>query len=126
MGNASDISVPSSQNSQKPSRKREFLLATTCENCNPIPSFQKQWGSKKKKRRPFFKDVMHRFLEVTKDPLYIIIVQRMLTAYEAQGCTMSLKVHFLHSHIVKSRVKDFTRVSVIPRGDTKDDGTSKC
>ncbi|GBO23414.1 hypothetical protein AVEN_55237-1 [Araneus ventricosus] len=24
----------------------------------------------------------------------------MLTAYEAQGCKMSLKVHFLHSHIV--------------------------
>ncbi|GBM40050.1 hypothetical protein AVEN_81265-1 [Araneus ventricosus] len=23
----------------------------------------------------------------------------MLTAYEAQGCKMSLKVHFLHSHI---------------------------
>ncbi|GBN26612.1 hypothetical protein AVEN_90943-1 [Araneus ventricosus] len=23
----------------------------------------------------------------------------MLTAYDAQGCNMSLKVHFLHSHI---------------------------
>ncbi|GBN59248.1 hypothetical protein AVEN_150682-1 [Araneus ventricosus] len=49
------------------------------------------WGS--------FKDVEHRFSENTKGPLYKTIVQRMLTAYEAQGCKMSLKVNFLHSHI---------------------------
>ncbi|GBM97386.1 hypothetical protein AVEN_105097-1 [Araneus ventricosus] len=41
-----------------------------------------------------FKDVVHKFWGNTKD-----IVKRMLTAYEAQGCKMSLKVHFLHSHI---------------------------
>ncbi|GBO16589.1 hypothetical protein AVEN_89552-1 [Araneus ventricosus] len=39
--------------------------------------------------------VVHRFLENTKNPLYKTIVQRMLTAYEAKGCKMSLKVHFL-------------------------------
>ena len=26
-------------------------------------------------------------------------VERMLTAYEARGCNMSLKVNFLHSHL---------------------------
>ncbi|GBM42516.1 hypothetical protein AVEN_80027-1 [Araneus ventricosus] len=46
-----------------------------------------------------FKDVVHRFLENTKDAFYKIIVHRMLTAYEFQRCMMSLKVHFLYSHI---------------------------
>ncbi|GBN17920.1 hypothetical protein AVEN_222395-1 [Araneus ventricosus] len=46
-----------------------------------------------------FKDIVHRFLENTKDPLYKTIAQRILAAYEAQGCKMNLKVHFLHSHI---------------------------
>ncbi|GBN40971.1 hypothetical protein AVEN_249501-1 [Araneus ventricosus] len=56
-------------------------------------------GYKEEEARDSFKDVVHMFLENTKDPLYKTIVQRMLTAYEAQGCKMSLKVHFLHSHI---------------------------
>ncbi|GBL75996.1 hypothetical protein AVEN_234311-1 [Araneus ventricosus] len=42
---------------------------------------------------------MDRLLENTKDPLHKTVVQLMLTVYEAQGCKMSLKVHFLHSHI---------------------------
>ncbi|GBN58024.1 hypothetical protein AVEN_70902-1 [Araneus ventricosus] len=46
-----------------------------------------------------FKFIVHRFLGNTKDPLYKIIVQCTLTAYEAKGCKMSLTVHFLHSHI---------------------------
>ncbi|GBM49167.1 hypothetical protein AVEN_148087-1 [Araneus ventricosus] len=83
-------------------------------------------GNKEKEAWDTFKDVVHRVLENAKDPLYKTIVQRMLTAYEAQGCKMSLKVHFLHSHIVKSRVEDFTRMSVISRRYTKEDGTSTC
>ena len=55
-------------------------------------------GEKEKEAWDSFKDVVHRFLGNTKDPLYKTIVQRMLAAYEAQGCKMSLKVHFLHSH----------------------------
>ncbi|GBO36245.1 hypothetical protein AVEN_242479-1 [Araneus ventricosus] len=34
----------------------------------------------------------------------------MLTAYEAQGCKMSLKVHFLHSHIVEEQGERFQQV----------------
>ncbi|GBM45014.1 hypothetical protein AVEN_211808-1 [Araneus ventricosus] len=80
--------------------------------------FSETMGDKEKEAWDSFKDAVHRFLENTKDPLYKTIVQRMLTAYEAQGCKMSLKVHFIYSHIVKIRVKDFTRMSVIARGDT--------
>ncbi|GBM45611.1 hypothetical protein AVEN_86547-1 [Araneus ventricosus] len=56
-------------------------------------------GDKEKEAWDSFKGVVHRFLGNTKDPLYKTCVQRMLTAYEAQGCKMRLKVHFLHSHI---------------------------
>ncbi|GBN25263.1 hypothetical protein AVEN_272262-1 [Araneus ventricosus] len=56
-------------------------------------------GDKEKEAFDAFKDVVRRIFGNTKDPLYKTIVQRMLTAYEAQGCKMSLKVHFLHSHI---------------------------
>ncbi|GBN88654.1 hypothetical protein AVEN_204565-1 [Araneus ventricosus] len=50
----------------------------------------------------------------------------MLIAYEAEGCKMSLKVHFLHSHTVKIKIKDFTRMSMMSRDDTKEDGKSTC
>ncbi|GBM32862.1 hypothetical protein AVEN_21735-1 [Araneus ventricosus] len=98
----------------------EFLLSPTHENCSET------MGDKEKEAWDSFKDVMHRVLENTKDPPYKTIVQRMLTVYEAQECKMSFKVHFLHSHIVKSKVKDFTRMSVISRDDTKEGGTSTC
>ncbi|GBN54383.1 hypothetical protein AVEN_89012-1 [Araneus ventricosus] len=85
--------------------------------------FSETMEYKEKEAWDSFKDVVQRLLENTKHPLYKAIVQCMLTEYEAQGCKMSLNVHFLHSHIVKSRVKDFTRIS---RDDSKEDGTSTC
>ncbi|GBN43015.1 hypothetical protein AVEN_264668-1 [Araneus ventricosus] len=56
-------------------------------------------GGKEKEAWVTFKDVVHRGLGNTKDPLHKTVVQRMLTAYEAQGCKISLKVHFIHSNI---------------------------
>ncbi|KAJ8703707.1 hypothetical protein PYW08_016961 [Mythimna loreyi] len=60
----------------------------------------------------------------------------MLAAYEAQGCKMSLKVHFLHSHIdyfpenlgaySEEQGERFTRMCVISREGTKGDGMSLC
>ncbi|GBL83795.1 hypothetical protein AVEN_132680-1 [Araneus ventricosus] len=61
--------------------------------------FSQTMGDNEKEAWDSFKDVVHRVLENTKDPLYKTNVQRMLTAYEAQRCKMSLKVQFLHSHI---------------------------
>ncbi|GBO30652.1 hypothetical protein AVEN_251648-1, partial [Araneus ventricosus] len=63
-----------------------------------------------------FKEVVHSFSRILKTlstkPLYNV-------CYEAQGCKMSLKVHFL-----KSGVIDFIRMSVISRDYTKEDGMS--
>ncbi|GBN50260.1 hypothetical protein AVEN_185957-1, partial [Araneus ventricosus] len=58
----------------------------------------KQWERERKKHTSF-KYVADRVLGNTNDSLYKTIVQRMLTAYEAQGCKMSFKVHFLHSQL---------------------------
>ena len=66
---------------------------------------------------------MHKFLGNKKDYDYKKIVQRMLTALEAQRSNMSLKVHVLHSHVnyfskniyeptVWRKENDFTRISL--------------
>ncbi|GBN26839.1 hypothetical protein AVEN_255607-1 [Araneus ventricosus] len=61
--------------------------------------FSETMGYKGKETWDSFKDIVHRVLENIKDPLYKTTAQRMLTAYDAQGCKINLKVHFLHSHI---------------------------
>ncbi|GBN39820.1 hypothetical protein AVEN_52319-1 [Araneus ventricosus] len=58
----------------------------------------KQWGTTKMEHGTLLRMQCIVF-EDTKDPVYKTIVQRMMATYEAQGCKMSLKVHFLHSHI---------------------------
>lgn len=100
------------------------------------PSFVETMNEKEKEAWVSFKDVVRKFLGNTKDPNYKTIVQRMLAAYEAQGCKMSLKVHFLNSHIdyfpenlgaySEEQGCDFTRMSVISTEGTKGDGMSLC
>lgn len=46
-----------------------------------------------------FKDVVKNFLGSYKDPKYSNFVSKMLNAYQQLGCNMSLKIHFLHSHL---------------------------
>ena len=46
-----------------------------------------------------FKQVVHNFLGCKKSDNYADIVQEMLIAYQNLGCRMSLKIHFLHSHL---------------------------
>lgn len=46
-----------------------------------------------------FKDVVKNFLGSHKDPKYSYFVSKMLNAYQQLGCNMSLKIHFLHSHL---------------------------
>jgi hypothetical protein len=46
-----------------------------------------------------FKSVVENFLGNKKDPNYNTIVENMLQKYQKLGCNMSLKIHFLHSHL---------------------------
>ena len=52
---------------------------------------QKAWVS--------FKDVVKNFLGNYRDKNYKVYVETVLNHYRALGCNMSLKVHFLHSHL---------------------------
>lgn len=61
--------------------------------------FVRTMDEKEKEAWNGFKDVVEKFLGNVKDPNYRSIVERMLHAFEQQGCRMSLKVHFLHSHV---------------------------
>lgn len=46
-----------------------------------------------------FKEVVTKFLGNKKDPEYVSIVANMLNKFKYLGCLMSLKVHFLNSHL---------------------------
>ena len=46
-----------------------------------------------------FKWICENFLGNHKSPAYADGVQRLLDAYHKLGCRMSLKIHFLHSHL---------------------------
>jgi len=52
-----------------------------------------------KKAWQSFREVVTKFLENEKDAQYEQIVEDMLINFKNLGCLMSLKVHFLHSHL---------------------------
>ena len=56
-------------------------------------------NDKEKKAWESFRDVVHNFQGNRKAKNYKEIVNRLLTVFQTQGCNMSLKVHFLHSHV---------------------------
>jgi len=59
----------------------------------PVVSWIHKW--KRKESLGILSDVVHNLLKNRKDDNYKKIVESMLTANEAQGCKMSLKVYFL-------------------------------
>ena len=46
-----------------------------------------------------FRDVVENFLENKHSSDYKILVNNLMEEYEKMGCRMSLKMHFLHSHL---------------------------
>jgi len=46
-----------------------------------------------------FKTVVGNFLGNTKSPNYVDYINNLLHSYHRMGCRMSLKLHFLHSHL---------------------------
>lgn len=79
--------------------KERVFTGTGIQKLLSNPFISETMQDKEKEVWDSFKDVVHRFLWNTKNPLYKTIVQILLTAYEAQGCKVSLNVHFLYSHI---------------------------
>lgn len=61
--------------------------------------FENTMNSLEKEAWLSFKAVVEGFLGNKKDPNYRNLVERLLKAFQNLGCLMSVKVHFLHSHI---------------------------
>lgn len=53
----------------------------------------------KKQHSCFFKVICNSFLENHKSENYLEIVNNLLSSYKVTGCNMSLKIHFLDSHL---------------------------
>lgn len=63
------------------------------------PNFENAMNLQEKSAWGAFKQVVLKFLGNHKDPNYENIVQNMLKTFQELGCNMSVKVHFLHSHL---------------------------
>ncbi|GBO42013.1 hypothetical protein AVEN_247275-1 [Araneus ventricosus] len=59
----------------------------------------KHLNRKEKRAWIAFKKVCVNFLGNKKSDDYVAHVEELLSAYNAMRCNMSLKVHFLHSHL---------------------------
>lgn len=52
-----------------------------------------------------FKNLVKEFLGNTRAQSYTEIVQQLLESFEILDCNMSIKVHFLHSHLADFPIK---------------------
>jgi len=62
-------------------------------------AFESKMQDNEKEAWNAFRDVVLKFLGNQKDPNFKRIVRKMLTKFKDLGCSMSLKVHFLASHL---------------------------
>jgi hypothetical protein len=62
-------------------------------------AFESEMQDNEKEVWNAFRDVVLKFLGNQKDPNFRRIVRKMLTMFKDLGCSMSLKVHFLASHL---------------------------
>lgn len=57
------------------------------------------WKAKKKQLGMTSDFWQNNLLGNKRDENYVTLVENMLSSYQALGCNMSLKIHFLHSHL---------------------------
>ena len=62
-------------------------------------NFETKMLEKEKEAWDSFKLVVNSFLGNKKDSNYVAIVSDMLKKFNKLGCNMSIKIHFLHSHL---------------------------
>src|SRR6218665_3465142 len=59
----------------------------------------KSVGGTRENRWKAFKDIVENCLGNNRATNYMILVDKLLAAYKNMRCNMSLKIHFLHSHL---------------------------
>ena len=99
MENASDTWSPSFLALSEAKLKEDVFVGPDIRRLIADQEFHNTMTDPQKEGWIAFKEVIKKFLGNIKDPDYKKIVGRMLKAFQAVDCLMSLKVHFLHSHI---------------------------
>ena len=94
--------------------------------------FDEDLNETERNARLSFKRICKDFLGNQKAVNCQDVVQDLLTSYKATGCNMSLKIHFLESHMnfaqkisaksVTNTVKDFTKIFWLWKSGTKVSG----
>lgn len=84
-------------------------------------SFELKLTEVEKKAWKVFRNVVQGFLGNRKDRNYISNIKEMINSYKDMGCRMSLKLHFLDSHLIvfkenlgdvsEEAVRDSTKIS---------------
>lgn len=61
--------------------------------------FKSKLNEKERRAWVAFENISHNFLGNKRAENYEELVQELLSSYQQLGCNMSLKIHFLHSHL---------------------------
>ena len=81
------------------SSKRASLSDLRSEKCWRYTDFEELLNLKELRAWEAFKSVCSGFLGNTRVPDYQACIEKLLKSYEDMRCRMSLKIHFLHSHL---------------------------
>jgi hypothetical protein len=79
--------------------KEEIFVGAQIREVLKDDDFEKSLGALELKAWQAFKWLCENYLDNNKSPAYREEVQNLLTAYKDMECRMSLKIHFLDSHL---------------------------
>ena len=81
--------------------KKVGFVGPDVRNSSKTKSFKPKWKTLHERSTwKSFKEVVRKFLGNYKDPDFENIVENMLANLKALGCSVSLKFHFLNSHLI--------------------------
>ena len=81
------------------SSKRASFVGPQIREVLKDTDFEELLNLKELRAWEVFKSVCSGFLDNTRVPDYQACIEKLLKSYEVLECRMSLKIHFLHSHV---------------------------
>ncbi|GBM69221.1 hypothetical protein AVEN_210442-1 [Araneus ventricosus] len=79
--------------------KEDVFVGPDIKKMMKDEKFETKMETNERKAWESFKLVITSFLGNKKDPNYKSIVEEMIKNFKILGCSMSLKIHFLNSHL---------------------------
>jgi hypothetical protein len=84
---------------RNPKLKERIFVGPQIRKIVKDPLFEEKFNHIELSAWRSFKNVTHHFLGNKKVENYEEIIKELITHYCKMGCRMSLKIHFLHSHL---------------------------